>query len=903
MNEREKLILQRRAGSDVWEDATLDISNVVFENYSYHVCYRNGMDYFFKQNNLKVFRNPKKLDFCEVYYKNKICFHVEEVYCFDDKIAKIFFENGKTIWGFPGEIRLVKNTLTDNKQAGGVLGYYKEVVQAIAESEEDEFLINQFEGIQKVDDRSVLALYLKGKTGGGKAGPSRPLIFPFGINKSQSEALDMMFTSRMSIVQGPPGTGKTATILNFVANAVIDGLKVAVVSNNNAATDNVYEKLEGSAYSFIAAQLGKYDNVEQFFENYDPSIPAFPEHEVTWESVARERRSLLKLFAAENKKKKCIEKLAAIELEYKHFLEDHPDFNFQSLRFRSEKTNSEAVLKSLIKAKESKRGIGFFGRLYLRLKLRVGKGFFSINYEDLITCLNYFYYLSKMHELNEKIADCDKQTGGELINSKRKDFVELSKQLFEKELNDIFADKNREGFTSDNYKIKFEEFIENFPVVLSSTYSLAKCTDRGFLYDYLIIDESSQVNMASAILSMRVAKNIVVVGDEKQLPQIDDDAFEEKNLALLKKYDVPKQYSYHGNNILKSFQTLYGNKIESILLKEHYRCNPDIIGFCNERFYKGQLIIHTERKDTGYSMRLIRTQPGNHARSGPDGKSLYNQREIDEIAKLITEKDYKNVGVITPFRYQADTITKQLGDRVEVSDTIHKFQGREKDNIIFSAVVNDNSDFVNDENLINVAVSRAKESFVLIASDKVANSNYGVLSDLVNYIKYHTSFGKAEEGTVKSIFDLLYEDYKDQLRATLSNKANKDAISEILTANLLEEILSDDAYKMYRYKMHVSLRDFIRDSEIRLSGEERKFYRNPKSHADFLIVNRASKKPVLVIEVDGVAYHEKASKQLERDAKKDGLLRKAGIDLLRLKTNESDEEKRIREKLDSISSL
>ena len=96
------------------------------------------------------------------------------------------------------------------------------------------------------------------------------------------------------------------------------------------------------------------------------------------------------------------------------------------------------------------------------------------------------------------------------------------------------------------------------------------------------------------------------------------------------------------------------------------------------------------------------------------------------------------------------------------------------------------------------------------------------------------------------------------------------------------------------FSMHVSLQDFISAKGLGLTDEENKFFKNPNAHADFLVYNKMSRKPVLVIEVDGVSFHEQRKEQQERDAKKNGILEKAGIRLLRLKTNESDEEEKIK---------
>ena len=204
------------------------------------------------------------------------------------------------------------------------------------------------------------------------------------------------------------------------------------------------------------------------------------------------------------------------------------------------------------------------------------------------------------------------------------------------------------------------------------------------------------------------------------------------------------------------------------------------------------------------------------------------------------------------------------------------------------------------DNLINVAVSRAVDRFVLITSDKVAKSNSGVLSDLVNYITYNNDFGVYEDGSIKSIYDLLYEDYQKQLIKFRRKHPSADFDSENLTKELIKNILAEHKYSSFGLRMHVSLRDFIRQKELKLTNEEDKFFNNPNTHADFLIYNKMSRMPVLVIEVDGISFHEQQKNQLERDAKKNSILKKSGVKLLRLKTNESNEEERIKSALDSV---
>ena len=107
----------------------------------------------------------------------------------------------------------------------------------------------------------------------------------------------------------------------------------------------------------------------------------------------------------------------------------------------------------------------------------------------------------------------------------------------------------------------------------------------GFLLDVLVIDEASQVGLLEAGLALSCCRNLVVVGDLRQLLQFGNDAAEG--------LEPPRPgYDCRRHNILSSMLELYSD-IPRTLLKEHYRCDPAIIGFCNKAFYSGELIPYT----------------------------------------------------------------------------------------------------------------------------------------------------------------------------------------------------------------------------------------------------------------------------------------------------------------------
>lgn len=115
--------------------------------------------------------------------------------------------------------------------------------------------------------------------------------------------------------------------------------------------------------------------------------------------------------------------------------------------------------------------------------------------------------------------------------------------------------------------------------------------------------------------------------------------------------------------------------------------------------------------------------------------------------------------------------------------------------------------------------------------------------------------------------------------------------------HLLNKVLEDykDLTFTFRYPVNILIKD-----KTLLTEEERKYVSHHNTHIDFLIYNKISKIPLLVIEVDGYKYHKKDNKQKERDMLKNNILSKYNIPLIRLTTNGSREESIIRSKLDEI---
>ena len=313
-------------------------------------------------------------------------------------------------------------------------------------------------------------------------------------------------------------------------------------------------------------------------------------------------------------------------------------------------------------------------------------------------------------------------------------------------------------------------------------------------------------------------------------------------------------------------------------------------------------------RNSGKHLEIIKTVPGNHARSNPYGSGLYNQREIDELENVLNESLSNSIGIISPFRYQANLIAKKYGaERVE-ADTIHKFQGRQKEEIVLSFVVNSLDknpsnvenrlyDFVTNAKLLNVAISRGRNKVTVIVADKVYHSSNNAISDFIKYAEYIYGSGVSKESTISSVFDYLYSEYTNTLISKYNERPN-DHKTELLMCDVINQVLRNFGY--IGYSMHSRLGKLVNVSD-EFSEEEKKYILHPWTHVDFLFYNKLSKEKLFVLEVDGIRYHEQDKKQAEHDSIKDRVLKSNNIPVYRFKTNESNEKERLTKILNRFS--
>lgn len=820
-----------------------------------------------------------------LYIKNKHINNVTELLRFTNgryTFYRVTYANGYYENLDGSEVYVTRTPI--NKNGGSTWDYLRKLAAetGLLTEDDESILSKQYELVDMKRDNVPLAQYLGDKTKLAAHPLPNQVYFPFGCNASQKSAVEAALKHQVSIIQGPPGTGKTQTILNIIANLLVEGKSVLVVSNNNSAVENVAEKLDGEGLGFIVAKLGSVKNKEAFIA-HQTSYPDMTAWTITEPKMVNQlaKESLEKVsqgFDGQLRQAQLKAEYDALlkETKYNEMLQA----NEVSGSWLNGKSSTKLMklfnLYQMMVEKEQKPSLWFRLKWSFSLDWKMFS-FLNCQPSSVINSLGSAYYYSRKAEIEQELQTIESQLQSINLKQNVKDLRSSSLQILKSIIAKRYGAGVRRIFTIKDIKPRTEEFLKEYPVVLSTTYSAKSCISKDMVFDYVIMDEASQVDIKTGALALSCAMNAVIVGDDKQLPNV---VSREEALALSAiqtTYSVDERYNAVTHSFLQSCTEVF-KEAPVTLLREHYRCHPKIIEFCNQRFYDGELVAMTTDNDEKNVLQVVRTAKGNHARGH------YNQREIDVIKQEVMPEyvDSASVGIITPYRDQANEVNKALGQ--DIASTVHKYQGRECDTIIMSTVDNEPTEFSDDANLLNVAISRAKTHLCIVTNgnEMPQESN---LAQLIAYMQYNNF--QVRDSKLHSVFDLLYKQYTAE---RLAYEAVHSAVSEHLSENIIYELLVKAIAELGMTNTdvlcHYPLSRLIGDWNL-LTDEERSFAESPFSHVDFLIYNSLTKQPLRTIEVDGWQFHKNSDVQQYRDTLKDQLLAKFGLCPHRISTTDT----------------
>lgn len=633
------------------------------------------------------------------------------------------------------------------------------------------------------------------------------------LNDEQEKAVRSALSADVTLIAGPPGTGKTQVVANLIINAAIAGQNVLFTSKNNNAVDVVVKRVnalnkqlplvlryEKSAKQCISDYAQMWEKAKAKAESDTTAFEAYKRVYVSYDAKRTRKLQIVdnrnrldeleqSVCAIRDKYQPLIGSLTVDEVNevkdaYSTYLNNHESLKEgpQKLvdklrRKRWEQAITDDIEKAILPINS------FMAKYHpgLTLNLEMSERewlSFETEFKPLIDDL------SLIAEYNKRLAEmCDSASLEQLDAAMMTEHVELqakAKTAWNAWLNQHIKafDTNNRGELHDYLSMLDHDHVDNYTPALKKVLPVCAITSlsarrrlpfREAIYDLLIIDEASQCDIASMIPLLMRAKRVAVIGDKQQLNHICI-LSKQTDLSLILNNDIEPRWSYYGSSIYDLAESM--TESENIIqLRDHHRSFLDIIQFSNQEFYDNTLRIATD-----YS----RLQPPNNGKPilgmqwmnvkgktiRPETGGAYNLQEAEGVIRILRriaiELEFEgSIGVTTPFHLQAEMITKalerdsELRNHLELHnkiliDTVHKFQGDERDVIVFSPVVSDGTKsqslmfLKSTGNLFNVAITRARALLVTVG-DKQYCKQCGV-----SYLEHFAEYSSGENAPVES---------------------------------------------------------------------------------------------------------------------------------------------------------
>ncbi|MCB9202449.1 MAG: hypothetical protein H6604_05320 [Flavobacteriales bacterium] len=581
-----------------------------------------------------------------------------------------------------------------------------------------------------------------------------------------------------------------------------------LVENISLVEDNIYNcNAEIQQISNVEKQLIQANDSQPFLRKIFYFIPKFKKH----------KASLFKRILLDIKFEKTPNYNNYSDLI--HLLNEAIISKTNTVKQLKEKLISLSELKSRIEESTSNYNTCIdswndnYGEKYKSIQLKTGKEYVDLRpLEDMQVRMDISYrYEAFWYAIHFREAEY-------LLNLEK--WIEKSSR-----------DKGRS-------KIKYREKLQRFagitPIYISTFHSIPRFStffdvegEKAFydLFDILIVDEAGQVAPDISIPSFSLAKKAIVVGDVFQIEPVWSveeklDVINLKMNNLLKENssdDLLNHYKDLGllcssGNLMKLAQQscfIRDNDEGGTLLKEHRRCPDKIISFSNEYVYRNKLILAKGNKRKDKLKLPFKGFMHIDSVSEKIGNSRQNNQDADIIVKWIDDKreelketfkdkdstEKKSIAeilaIITPYKSQATLIKRKLLkiNKKEykniISGTAHALQGAEIDIVIFSSVITprDSTFFADNLNMLNVAVSRAKSSFLVFGN---LNAIDATKSNPLGRLKKWLQEDEDCELSNKIVFDNKSEDNEIQrvndlkTHVGMLNRAFEIAKSELI---------------------------------------------------------------------------------------------------------------------------
>jgi len=507
------------------------------------------------------------------------------------------------------------------------------------------------------------------------ANPSSPTF-------SQAMAIAQGLTQPLTVITGPPGTGKTRVIAALTIEHLLQGRSILIASKINTAVDTAVAMVNRLLGEGAILRTGNQEAREQL-----ASLATMLAGWNLWQGQGE-------VFKGEQETWK--------NYQIENFLEH---IRSRLRRHRRQVHRLRRLAPRL--AGVAERALPRWAWLtHWRLKKFMRSWQLLISESD-----EMLKYLERWRKMRTFLL---RGALNRLLTSNHEAFTRLANAL------------NPDSRARHRVFLRLAE--RGYPVAVSNLAISMNLPLEPAMFDLLIIDEASTCDPASLLPLLYRARRAVIVGDPQQLPHITGKGWRQVNpVPQLRGADGHLFSAEFGLSAYELCRLLAGGR-EHCLLNDHFRCPPKIISFSNARFYGGNLRIHTPDHPDCFELRLV----ASHHVSTRTGSRL-NPQQQEEALRVLKEFVQKHkdgtYGIVTPYRAAADALVAAVEADTHLSPiwyeerlligTAHRFQGNEVDHLVFATIAGSNATerelrWVEQPNLFNVAVTRARRTLVLI---------------------------------------------------------------------------------------------------------------------------------------------------------------------------------------------
>lgn len=649
-------------------------------------------------------------------------------------------------------------------------------------------------------------------------GGKEPIATLAPLSPDQKFAVGYGLTAPISVITGPPGSGKSEVIRHLLVNLLLNQKSAVFVSRNHQALDAVIPRINHLAPSSHLIQRCNYKNGNKTFswKHALESILNKAWHQKTinnnGQNLETLKQRLMELEERESRLNQIHDLFIQIDCLQEpiasHFLSLPLQWRDETF-LKSWDVKHALILKEIENLLLKKKGLwSAIKKLFFspssflkpqttlikikRSQLPFAQGdetfepsHFVIHakkaleisriYSEIDTLSKKITDLGEIQSLSDDIAKTWElstkatETCLKEHNTFKNNFINSIDKELMANLQNAKSNAGNEGWPKTPPQI-CQKVLSFYPLWSLSSLSARSCLplEPGY-FDLVILDEASQSDIPSFIPLLFRSKRAAVVGDPLQLTHIST-LSGRHNRKLLQAHGLlennVQRFSYSNNSAFNLGSNSPWNKTP-IYLSNHFRCHPEIAKYANEVFYSSRwtvstltdrLVIPKSRKAGCYWSHV------NNSKAVVKEGS-YAPQEIDRIVdeiKMLQEQNFEGtIGIVTPFRAQANLLQDCIQQSISreflqqtrcMANTVHGFQGDERDIILFSLgcsfeMPTASKNFVtNNPNLFNVGITRAKTLLHIFGDQEWARGcGVGFIEKMARFCGEKTTTSSSEE--------------------------------------------------------------------------------------------------------------------------------------------------------------